>query len=81
MSRENGEVVTCNRCGVKIFRKCIGEGELDGGYTRWNKFEEFPEGWSFPHGLGDLCPECSREWTRIENDFMNKKTEFISNGG
>ena len=77
MSRVNGQLVTCDRCGQTVFLKTIGEGELDGGYTRWNKFDPFPTGWSVKSGLGDLCPDCSREWNRIETDFMNKKLEFM----
>lgn len=81
MSREKGQLVTCDRCGQTVFLKSIGEGETDGGYTRWNKFESFPTGWSVKSDLGDLCPDCSREWNRIETDFMNKKLEFMKGDG
>lgn len=73
MSEVNGQLTTCERCGVQIFRKCIGEGERDGGYTRWNNFEPYPEGWglvSVPEGIrpydyARVCPECHSKWKRV----------------
>lgn len=68
MAEVNGQLVTCDRCGTQIFRKVIGEGELDGGYTRWNKFEPCPEGWelskipkndSCKDGYIKTCPTCT----------------------
>lgn len=78
MSRENGEVRTCDRCGRTLFRKCIGEGEADGGYTRWNKFEP-AEGWSVESRWGDLCPECTDEFEKVKSDFWAKRktTEVV----
>lgn len=68
--RQNGRLITCERCGTTVFLECIGEGERDGGFTRWNKFEPLPEGWgSFEHY--DLCPECNRIWTDIQHDFKS----------
>lgn len=69
MSRTNGQLVTCVRCGVQLFRKCIGEGERDGGFTRWNTFESFPEGWGYFSGRGDLCPKCNSEYKSILDNF------------
>lgn len=68
MSRVNGEMRTCDRCGVQIFSKHIGDGEMDGGYTRWNKFEE-AEGWSVEGG--DLCPACTQEYREMVRRFWS----------
>lgn len=73
MSKVNGQITTCERCGEQIFRKCVGEGEADGGYSRWNKFEPYPEGWglvSVPksvdsHGCVMVCPKCNSAWQRV----------------
>lgn len=70
MSEVNGRLTTCERCGEQIFRKCVGEGEMDGGYTRWNKFEPYPDGWrivSVPesvkkNGYVMVCPKCNSAW-------------------
>ena len=59
---------TCDRCGKQVFLKAIGEGELDGGFTRWNKFET-AESWSVDKG--DLCPICTLEFQKIVNDFWS----------
>ena len=78
MSRVNGQLLTCDRCKKQIFRKVTGEGERDGGFTRWNKFEDIPEGWTSPHTLGDLCPDCSIKWECLNNDFMRQKRDFMN---
>lgn len=76
----NGQMSICERCGAQIFRKCVGDGETDGGYTRWNKFEPYPEGWAnlpiypFAENRQDgyllLCPTCTREYTRLMTKYM-----------
>lgn len=69
--KENGRKIVCDRCGQSTFVRCNGEGEMDGGYTRWNKFEQ-AEGWQWEHGVGDLCPECSKEWNEMQEAFKRK---------
>ena len=69
MSKVNGQMRTCDRCGATVFLKCIGEGERDGGFTRWNVFEDAPKGWSHYTKTGDLCPDCCGEYTRMCSDF------------
>ena len=85
MSQVNGQLTTCERCGAQIFRKCIGEGEADGGYTRWNKFEPYPEGWelvSIPksdtarYGNIRVCPDCSALWNRVVNEGFLRNTTY-----
>ena len=76
----NGQLCTCERCGAQIFRECTGEGETDGGFTRWNKFEPFPEGWmNLPvrtraENLQDrfllLCPTCTGEYGKLMDKYM-----------
>lgn len=82
--RDNGQLVTCNHCGTTTFLKCIGEGERDGGFTRWNNFENLPEGWSHYYDGEDLCPECKEKFDIIQSEFetaevsfKNKKKEFF----
>lgn len=70
MSRVNGQLVTCNRCGKTIFLKCTGEGVEDGGFTRWNSFEAFPEGWYKISNFGDLCPDCFIEYEKFKKEFL-----------
>lgn len=70
MSQINGQLTTCERCGAQVFRRCTGEGETDGGYTRWNNFEPYPEGWDLvdvpkgaaPHNCVRVCPACHKVW-------------------
>lgn len=87
MAEVNGKLVTCDRCGKQIFLKTIGDEERDGDYTRWNKFEPFPEGWetinipSHPlchkHRYIRVCADCFGLWRDILNDHFIKAKEYI----
>jgi predicted nucleic acid-binding Zn ribbon protein len=84
MSQVNGQLTTCERCGAQIFRKCTGEGETDGGFTRWNKFEPYPEGWDLvsvpkgmaPHNCVRVCPDCNAQWAKAINEGFLKGTPY-----
>lgn len=73
MAFENGRLYTCDRCGAQAFIKTIGDGEADGGYTRWNKFEPL-EGWGMSPNFGNLCPRCNAEWSHTIDEFMKGKS-------
>lgn len=75
MARENGQLRTCDRCGKTIFLKTIGDGETDGGYTRWNKFEE-AKGWSNERDIGDLCPDCTDLFNALKQTFAKEVKKF-----
>ena len=76
MAEAKGKLVSCDRCGDTVFLKCTGEGETDGGYTRWNTFETFPDGWAYHHEVGSLCPSCNAEYKRLIVDFKKKVNDF-----
>lgn len=69
---ENGRRYICDRCNAETFCACIGEGESDGGFTRWNTFETLPDGWK-TYSIGLLCPACNMIYT----DFLQR---FIPGG-
>ena len=81
MAQQKGMLQTCDRCTEWVFLKTTGDGDADGGYTRWNKFEPAPDGWKHVQvGIKDpgssvyatLCPACSAEWRRINEKFMQE---------
>lgn len=74
MSGVNGKMLTCDRCGSWIFLKCTGEGQADGGYTRWNTFEQV-EGWDYLRGVGTMCPKCWEEYNMLLEDFKNRRAK------
>lgn len=91
MAETTGKIVTCDRCGAEIFLKCTGEGEADGGYTRWNKFEAMPEGWDLvavPKSVGwtghgnaynmylQVCPDCHKLWHDVVIEHFLKGTPY-----
>lgn len=80
MSEQRGKLITCDRCGERIFIKelDVNEKETDGGFTRWNeyKYEDLPEGWgsvSFGKGWNSysmLCPGCSELFEKYRDTFF-----------
>lgn len=72
MSRVNGQLLTCDRCGANTFLKHIGDKTLDGGYTKFNRFEDKPEGWGSPRDVKylDLCPLCYDVYKRTLEKFV-----------
>lgn len=75
-----GMLTTCDRCGVTCFRKCVVEGETDGGFTRWNKFEPYPDGWDYHSETGRLCPECNGEYIKFLNEFLGQERAEVKGG-
>jgi hypothetical protein len=78
MAEVKGKLVTCDRpgCGRQVFLKTTGEGERDGGYTRWNEFEPYPEGWETHREAGGvLCPDCAREYNALLEKFKHAKED------
>lgn len=85
MSQVNGQLSTCERCGAQVFRRCSGEGEADGGYTRWNTFEPYPEGWGLvdvpksveiAHNCIRVCPDCQVVWDNAVMEHFLKGTAY-----
>ena len=75
MSKINGRLVTCDRCGKSEFTKVTGEKETDGGFTRWSTFEPLWD-WGYVENK-DLCPDCFKKWTKIKEDFLNAEKAFF----
>ena len=78
MASKIGKMIVCDRCGGSVFLECTGEGETDGGYTRWNKFEAAPEGWDRHLDIGMLCPKCNSLYMDIIKSFMNKEPIVVT---
>jgi hypothetical protein len=70
MATYNGRLLVCDRCGETVFCECTGEGETDGGYTRWNKFKP-AEGWSVEVDIGNMCPRCTESYNEVIRQFKN----------
>lgn len=88
MAEVNGKLVTCDRCGKQIFLQTIGDGETDGGFTRWNKFENYPDGWDVIGIPKDIeckysryfrvCPDCRELWGSLTREFFLKAEGFMA---
>ena len=62
-------VVLCAVCFVSC-------GEADGGYTRWNVFENPPEGWDWVKDVGSVCPECWKDFQRMMEQYKKKPPQL-----
>lgn len=76
MAWTNGRRYTCDRCGAECFCECTGEGERDGGWSRWNTFESLPSGWK-THAIGLFCPVCNRQYSDWVEKFMYGGAENV----
>lgn len=74
MAEVRGKLLTCDRCGTTVFLKVIKESDLDGGFTKYTKFEDAPEGWEYHREPGTygchLCPTCNKTYKSILKDFI-----------
>lgn len=76
--REEGIMLTCDRCGEKVFLKLLKTENRDGGYTTDRVYEDRPEGWisvdkSFTTAIktSHLCPECSEKLKKLLERFWS----------
>lgn len=91
MAEVKGKIVSCDRCGAHVFSRTTGEGEADGGFTRWNNFEKLPDGWDLvavPKSLGwvgcgnayngylQVCPDCHKLWDELVIEGFLKGTKY-----
>lgn len=72
MAEEKGILTTCDRCETIVFRKLIGTGDLDGGYTKFDKFEPLPDDWLYVYEIGYLCPRCAMEFRAMISTFIDQ---------
>lgn len=73
MSDRKGLLKMCDRCHATVFLETIGNGETDGGFTRWNKFEPAPKGWTYNCDLQKtLCPECSQIYQKLFTQLISQ---------
>lgn len=77
MSTKLGKYYICDRCGTTLFFEKVGEGETDGGFTKFDKYED-AEGWitvypKVSHGMRSsklLCPACSEKYDKLMCEFF-----------
>lgn len=77
MSVKEGSIVICDRCGSYEFIAKDDPRKPNG----WDGYNWKPETWGTAE-YRDLCPECTEEYKKIYNAFMNapkKKEEGENN--
>lgn len=70
--KTDGRLVVCDypNCTEQVMLRKVGVGEIDGGYTKFDKFEPMPEGWGYKDGK-DLCPDHHQYYVDMIADFWN----------
>lgn len=70
-----GKKIICDRCGEETFVKKIDTKETDGGYTKYDVYEELPKGWKsrMEPGYMLMCPSCNQEFDNLLKDFMKEE--------
>lgn len=76
MSRQEGVLIECDRCGEHYFSKFIREEGIDGGYTRKRVYEPLPEEWLYTSEIGYLCPACAGEFKAFVKTFMKEEEKI-----
>ena len=71
MSTTFGKMLKCNRCGKERFLKYIKQDDLDGGYTKYDVYEDYPKEWLYETETGDLCDECAFKFRSWVTEFMD----------
>lgn len=79
MSKNLGKILRCDRCGKEKFLRYIKQGDLDGGYTKYDVYEDYPETWLNETQMGDLCDECAFKFRSWVTEFMNGKVAWSWN--
>lgn len=76
MTERKGLLCTCDYpgCGEWCFREYIGQGVTDGGYTTWDKFELYPDGWERTFKGRMLCPSHAAKWAELKDAFWGDDT-------
>lgn len=69
---ELGKRITCDRCKTSMFLKHLETKTIPREWQDAKIVEvyEEAEGWKTLHYVGDLCPECAKEHSRLLHDFM-----------
>lgn len=70
-----GRLTICDRCGKKVFSRCIGQTSENCGQQTWGVFEELPEGWTTEQEKF-LCPACSREFAVLKKDIYYEQSKI-----
>lgn len=68
--RTEGILIQCDypMCDAQVMLAKTGEGEADGGYTRFSTYESLPEGWGYKDGK-DLCPDHHQYYLDMIAEF------------
>lgn len=72
MSKKEGRIVICDRCGDSIFLERYTDFRKP-GYD--NAIEPVPKEWGVVTGGRDLCPHCYSKYKEFMYEFLGESVE------
>lgn len=73
--KTNGQLYKCDRCGMTHFVKLLKTGDMDGGFSHWEKFEE-AVGWGSVDGML-VCPYCYNQYKNLLRQYKSQKSRIF----
>ena len=71
--KTNGQLY---KCGMTHFVKLLKTGDMDGGFSHWEKFEE-AAGWGNVDGML-VCPYCYNQYKYLLRQYKSQKITHFS---
>ena len=68
--RQEGLLLTCDRCGKQIMLTEKLQHNTDGGFTRNITYSDEPEDWAKHEGK-DICDECNKDYEKMIDKFYH----------
>ena len=68
--RQEGLLLTCDRCGKQIMLTEKLQHNTDGGFTKNFSYSDEPEDWAKHEGK-DICDECNKDYEKMINKFYH----------
>ena len=68
--RQEGLLLTCDRCGKQIMLTEKLQHNTDGGFTKNFSYSDEPEDWAKHEGK-DICDECNKDYEKMIDKFYH----------
>lgn len=68
--RQEGLLLTCDRCGKQIMLTEKLQHNTDGGFTKNFSYSDEPEDWAKHEGK-DICDECNEDYEKMIDKFYH----------
>lgn len=70
MAKQVGVMTICEMCGKQVFKEYENKHLGNDIYVNAEYFK-IPPGWELIIGVGDVCPECRRDYMDVREQYMD----------